>query len=388
MTRRKRTTLIVSLTVAALLIAVGVAYAAGAFPDVDPSDVHAADIQWAADNGVVNGYTNGNFGPYDNITRGQAASMFKNYDDFANQGAADGTAGCKECHNDTTLITGKQATWAESNHGENESFVRATSAGCAGCHSGGAFSKMIAAGQNPSTVSAGDPDPTRQGCRACHQIHETGTGADWALETTAAVALFAAPGETFDGGKGNLCANCHQPRRTFPAPNADGIITGISTHWGPHHGPQSATLLGTAGAAADGGTLDGSPMFHYTGVADTCVGCHTPAVRSHLFGADLSVCKTCHPGAENFDINGVQTETQTRLDALAKLLAAEGLLELEDPAATSNIDGHPAVTEAPENQAVALYNWLYIAHEDKSKGVHNPAYTKAMLDAAFEALGQ
>ena len=51
------------------------------------------------------------------------------------------------------------------------------------------------------------------------------------------------------------------------------------------------------------------------------------------------------------------------------------------------MDGHPTVTEAPENVATALYNWIYIAHEDKSMGVHNPAYTRALLDASAEALG-
>lgn len=384
MITRKRTTLIVLLTITALLVAAGIAWAAGTFPDVSEDDVHFDAIEWAAENGIVNGYTNGNFGPYDNITRGQAATMFQNYDEFAGGGDA---GDCAACHDDTTLITGKQATWADSNHGMNTSFLRATSAGCAGCHSGGAFSMMVAAGQNPGTVPAGDPDPTRQGCRACHQIHETYTGADWALETVAPVELYAIAGSTFDGGKGNLCANCHQPRRGFPEPNDAGIITGISEHWGPHHGPQSATLLGVAGAGVD----DGAPMLHYTGVADTCVGCHTAEVRSHTFAADIDACQACHPGAEDFDINGVQTEVQGRLDALALALEAAGALTLTEVAEGEPLDGHPSEEAIenglPENEAIALFNWIYIAHEDKSLGVHNPGYTDAMLTAAEEALG-
>jgi cytochrome c5 len=78
MTKRKRTITIVSLMVAALLIIAGVAWAAGTFPDVSAEDVHYDAIEWAAENGIVNGYANGNFGPYDNITRGQAATMFMN----------------------------------------------------------------------------------------------------------------------------------------------------------------------------------------------------------------------------------------------------------------------------------------------------------------------
>jgi hypothetical protein len=233
---------------------------------------------------------------------------------------------------------------------------------------------MVAAGLTPDTIEAGDPNPTRQDCRTCHQIHTTYTEADWALETTDPVALFAVEGSTFDGGMGNLCANCHQPRRAFPAAE-NGMITGISSHWGPHHGPQSAMLLGVAGAG-----VEGSPSSHYTMVENTCVGCHLGEGDNHSFAPDVAICQACHADAEDFDINGTQTEVQAMLDELGEALVALGVLTENSP------DGHPTVTEAPENVALALYNWLYIAHEDKSLGVHNPAYTRALLEAALEAL--
>src|SRR3972149_10413321 len=53
---------------------------------------------------------------------------------------------CTECHDDTSLITGKVTQWETSLHGEGEAYLRGTSAGCAGCHSGGGFSAMVAAG--------------------------------------------------------------------------------------------------------------------------------------------------------------------------------------------------------------------------------------------------
>jgi hypothetical protein len=235
---------------------------------------------------------------------------------------------------------------------------------------------MIAAGQNPGEVENGDPNPTRQDCRACHQIHSSYSTDDWALETTDAVALYAIEGASFDGGQGNLCANCHQPRRAFPEAE-NGVITGINTHWGPHHGPQSAMLLGVAGAGAEG-----KPSTHYLSVENTCVGCHMGENASHTFEPDIAVCQACHADAENFDINGVQTEIQAELDRLGTALVAAGVLS------DITVDGHPTVTEAPEGVATALYNWLYIAHEDKSLGVHNPAYTKALLEASFAALEQ
>ena len=282
---------------------------------------------------------------------------------------------CTQCHNDTTLIDGKATAWSESVHGTGEAYVRGTSADCAGCHSGGGFSAMVAAGQNPSEVEAGDPNPTRQDCRACHQIHTSYTGDDWALETTDPVPLFASEGVTFDGGEGNLCANCHQARREFPAAE-DGMITGISSHWGPHHGPQASMLMGVAGAGAEG-----SPSSHATLVENTCVTCHLGEGASHTFEPDVANCQGCHADIEDFDFSGLQTKVQAQLDQIGEALVAEGVLSENGP------DGHPTVTEAPENVAIALYNWIYIAHEDKSMGVHNPAYTQALLDASFEALG-
>jgi hypothetical protein len=283
---------------------------------------------------------------------------------------------CTECHNDTSLITGKETAWSISVHGTGTAFLRGTSASCAGCHSGGAFSERIAAGiTNPDDVAEGDPNPTRQDCRTCHQIHTTYTGSDFALETTDPVDLAFVEGATFDGGEGNLCANCHQPRRDAPVAE-NGVITGITSHWGPHHGPQSAMLLGVAGA----GVADGSPSAHYKQVENTCVTCHMGSDASHTMTPDVATCQECHDGAENFDINGVQTEVQAMIDELGQMLVDAGVLSENSP------DGHPTVTEAPENVGIALYNWLYVAHEDKSLGVHNATYTKALLQAGIDAM--
>jgi len=282
---------------------------------------------------------------------------------------------CTECHNDTTLITGKAAAWSESRHGSGEAFVRGTRNSCAGCHSGGAFSERVAAGLNPSEVEAGDPNPTRQDCRACHQIHTTYTRDDFALEITEPVELYAVEGATYDGGKGNLCVQCHQPRRAYPGAE-DGVVTGITSHWGPHHGPQSAMLLGVAGAG-----VEGSPSAHATLVEDTCVACHMGEGASHTFEPDVAACQGCHADIESFDFSGLQSDVQAQLDQLGDALVAEGVIDVNAP------EGHPIVEEAPENVAIALYNWIYIAHEDGSLGVHNPAYTQALLDASFEALG-
>ncbi len=277
---------------------------------------------------------------------------------------------CSECHNDTTLITGEKAQWSESKHGTGGAYVRGTSASCAGCHSGGGFSERIAAGLHPNEVEAGDPNPTRQDCRACHQIHTTFTGADFALETTDPVVLFVS-GETFDMGLGNLCANCHQPRRAFPEA-VDGQVEVNSTHWGPHHGVETTMLLGVGGAL-----VEGSPSAHAQMVPDGCVTCHMGDGRSHTYEPDVDNCAGCHADLEDFDKNGVQTEVEELAAEVGELLVAKGLLDEE---------GHPVVGFYPEAEAGALWNYLYVVNDDASGGVHNSAYTKAMLEAALEAL--
>jgi hypothetical protein len=190
---------------------------------------------------------------------------------------------------------------------------------------------------------------------------------DFALRTTAPVHFYAVSGVTFDGGLGNLCANCHQPRRDAPVA-VGGVITGISTHWGPHHGPQSSMILGVAGAG-----VTGTPSGHYKGVSNTCVHCHLGDNLDHHFEPAVATCQQCHTDATNFDVNGVQTEITALSDSLGALLLAAGLINENTP------DGHPTVTSAPEAQGVALWNWLYVDHEDKSKGVHNHDYAKALL---------
>ena len=285
---------------------------------------------------------------------------------------ADATAelACADCHNDTTILFQAEQQWEESMHATGDAYGRGTSASCAGCHSSEGFSAMVAAGGTPDQVEEAPLVSSKTNCRTCHEIHTTYTGEDLALVTTDAVTLYAS-GETFDGGKGNLCANCHQPRRQIEAA-VDGMIEVTSTHWGPHHGPQSTMLLGLGAAG-----VEGSPSAHSVMVEDTCVACHVGEAKDHSMEPSVSACVACHAEAEDFDINGVQTEVEEMVAEVGEMLVAKGLLDEE---------GHPVVGSYPEAEASALWNYIYIVFEDASSGVHNAAYTKAMLEAALEAL--
>lgn len=92
----------------------------------------------------------------------------------------------------------------------------------------------------------------------------------------------------------------------------------------------------------------------------------------------IATCQACHADAENYDINGAQTAVEERLAELGTALQAAGLLDEEGTTIPGTYD---------ESQAIALWNDNTI-HEDASRGVHNPKYVNALLDAAFEAIGQ
>jgi len=94
--KSRKIMVVVAIAAAAVLLLGGVA-AAQTFADVDESNTHSDAIEWAAENGIVQGYENGDFGPFDNITRGQAASMFMRYDEYRMEDV-DARRGCEDCH--------------------------------------------------------------------------------------------------------------------------------------------------------------------------------------------------------------------------------------------------------------------------------------------------
>jgi len=282
---------------------------------------------------------------------------------------------CTQCHNDTSQLSGKEVAWAASVHGSGPAAAYAgPNPTCTGCHSSSGFNAAIAAGvNNADAQKTALANPGRIDCRACHEIHKTYTSDDWTLKTVAPVKLVALDA-TYDAGMGNLCANCHQQRTAFPAAK-DGKVSVTSTHWGGHHGPEAALILGVGGA----GGVTGKPAAHYTTVKDTCVTCHLGGAgpdASHTFAPNVATCVKCHADAKDFDVNGVQTEIKGKLDQVKTALQRKGLFDK---------DGVAVVGDYPEAQAAALWNYLFVL-EDKSNGVHNSDFANALLDSALTAL--
>jgi hypothetical protein len=163
-------------------------------------------------------------------------------------------------------------------------------------------------------------------------------------------------------------------------------------------------LLGEGGLG-----VSGSPSPHYKLVEDTCVACHMGDERNHTYLSAVARCQACHEGAENFDVNGVQTEVKAMVDELTAIFMEKGMLRLEDPGPYVEIgsetcgkyyltqqecDVEPAYLwiastttplVVPEAVANAMWNYKFVVY-DKSMGVHNAAFTKALLEAALETM--
>jgi len=301
---------------------------------------------------------------------------------------------CTQCHNDTTLIVSKEAQFRKNSvHGTGEAFERGEETSCAGCHGTEGAKARINAGLPPHDASVtGVVNVSPFDCRTCHNIHSTYTSEDWALTGAEKAVKMEYTDGTFDGGAGNLCANCHQIRN--PKPKVDGGNVKItSSRFGTHYGVESQMLLGEGGLGATG-----TPSPHYAAITDTCVACHMGAEFNHTYLPDVARCQACHADAKDFDINGVQTDVKAKLEELHKLFVEKKLMNpdevanpsflwgIYDPAADkwSNPSADAPLT-VPEAVANAMWNYKFVTY-DQSNGAHNSAYAKALLDSALETM--
>ncbi len=286
----------------------------------------------------------------------------------------DGTEKCSACHNMSTDLSQKIMQWKESLHATGTSWSYAGTRACQPCHSTEGFQQYVA---NPDGEITPPAYATPLGCRGCHTVHKNYDITDFEPVITAPVKFKGdlCENKTYDQGKGNLCAVCHQTRSLNI--NWEGPEINItSTHWGPHHGPQSNLLAGT-GFYTFGQTLPSSP--HGSVVSDGCVQCHM-VNEAHTFEANIAACTPCHTDAKDFNIDGVQDEFEQLYGQLTQALLDKGLI-----AGDEEEGYHPVTGTVPTTQAGAVFNWAGLG-DDGSKGVHNPKYIKTLLQASIDAL--
>jgi hypothetical protein len=181
------------------------------------------------------------------------------------------------------------------------------------------------------------------------------------------------------GDSSNLCVNCHQSRRPEPNIAAPGETFEITaTHYGPHHGPQ-ANVFAAEGFAE----IPGDVAYTGDDGAHSCSSCHmndyADGAGGHSWAPNTAGCYECHSEAA---FNGIQSDVETKLNQLRDELLARGVLE-EDPEEPGTYQ--PVVGTHPMIEVQAFFNWIGLV-EDRSLGLHNPAYVNALLDNTLAAL--
>ncbi|MCX7908994.1 MAG: hypothetical protein N2560_05695 [Ignavibacteria bacterium] len=319
---------------------------------------------------------------------------------------APGTAVCGVCHESSSFLLAKQLQFHNSLHFTGEAFATANRTTCATCHTHEGFRESLTT--NLDTALAPIPHPTGVNCRTCHNIHTKYDTTDYALTYTAPVK-FRHGGQTVDFGTGNLCAKCHQARIVSPMPAVGGDSITISNfRWGPHYSMNANILAGVGGYEIQGPNPYPTSNPHKTQIKDGCISCHMARpygtfAGGHTFkmtyesgGQEFEhvvscAQSNCHPGATKFDIDGKVKEIKDLISQLRQKLIDKGLLDV-----SRNTTGNDVLNEyimLPGNkpkkfsslEAGAVLNYLLVA-KDRSYGIHNYKYTKALLVNTLNAL--
>lgn len=304
----------------------------------------------------------------------------------------DGTTTCIECHDNSQVLNSRENQWAHSTHATGGNYER-SEGDCATCHTSQGFLGKLDGSYDPEADGAAIANPNPVNCYTCHQIHETYTPADLAFTTTAAPVLMNTGGMTYDFGAANLCGNCHQGRTVDPFPVEDGPDLAVtSSRYGVHHGPQGNTIAGM-GLFEPG---DGYYNSAHSSIENACVACHMAEPYGAQAGGHTmniafeyhghtEVLHTgclvtgCHPDGDALteDTEILQGEISDLLAELKVLLDAAGITE---EGSDSSIPGTYS-----SNVCGACLNYKAIT-EDRSLGVHNPAYISTLLENSIALL--
>lgn len=293
---------------------------------------------------------------------------------------------CVNCHNDDTEIWAIVAEWSNSVHATGGNYERNTPP-CSRCHTSEGFVAYLETG-DPGTPYY----PSAIGCFTCHRPH-TNYNFDLRIDTPVTLDY----GGTFDDGKANLCANCHQVRVPSPLPPQSGTVDITSSRWGPHHGPQSNILSGQGAYVFPGesyrnqhphytANLEGCPTCHMAQPFGSQAGGHTWNMTYVYHGSEednTAGCMTtefsCHASVDDFHYHGIQDSVDVLVAVLDTLLMDAGII---NPA--NGLINAPITLTA--DQAGATFNY-YMFEEDRSRGIHNPVYYMDALNASITAMG-
>ena len=333
---------------------------------------------------------------------------------------------CAWCHDSGTHhafpaqweASGQDATEFDGRgfHGGHKvgAFVESTSGdgrdgtGCIPCHSGSGYVQWVKEGKPVDsnglpTETAAKPAPTNISCAVCHDPHDASTIHQLRLSDT---QLGDGTQVTIDlYGTGAQCMECHRSRRN--AVEYTSNPSNGSSHFGAHHGPQADMLIG-ANSPDFGIELPTSP---HALQGNACVDCHMSGegvadaegniilVGGHSFNMNdaegndnMEACTPCHGEAgesfkeKKYYFNGIADHDGDGVDEGLQE-EVEGMMEELASLLPQNAEGNVDMSAKDNSLAVLRAGYSYIwVEEDRSFGIHNPAFTVGLLRASIESL--
>jgi hypothetical protein len=206
-------------------------------------------------------------------------------------------------------------------------------------------------------------------------------------------------------GPGDTCMWCHRSRNDVT--NYVTASNRMSTHWGPHEGPQADVFTGRGGYEYPNQSYGTSTHQQKL----SCVDCHMPdvatnaGVPNHTFNPQISTCSasSCHtPAPTTFDVAGGEATVKSVLTDLERAMNNLGWLTRSSTAPYATLtdndagtglvgDGNWALDQPMPGvtltgpQAGAMYNYILVARGG-AFGVHNPLYVKQLMYDSYVAV--
>jgi hypothetical protein len=354
---------------------------------------------------------------------------------------------CGVCHGEPARH-GRYQQWQISGHGNYETAIgEGLNTNCTRCHSANGFIQWQDNAFDPAklaTINWTADQLHPQTCQTCHDPHAVGTVSGETGNATVRISgntpMLTAGFQATNVGKGAICMTCHNGRRGLM--NDSTYVNGNTTV--PHEGPQADVFMGQNAFLVEVNAPGGHAL-----IDNTCVTCHMektdpPADLSyqlggtnHAFTASKTICSQCHTkitadaiqvpfeaglarlkaGVENgilnlmkkllmggnvkIDLAGKKMVTDPATLASVAHLGRSVDVHLADGTTVAGVSiGSIKVLVAPNTDSAkakalylfcdqalpkAAYNY-WLLELDGSKGVHNPGFSKAVLQTSIYAV--
>ncbi len=317
---------------------------------------------------------------------------------------------CGQCHGPT------HDEWEASKHSQlvaspiSSTATSPASSGqnsrCFLCHGGQARAQFTENGIDPSVMTltqitnvANDilnTNPNSATCVTCHNPHaKTGnlTGAGKEVQLYHSESLTDSSGigpgtvATQFTAVNQICGQCHNGRGTTAT---DAYLTANTSRSSVHHSNQFNSLLGVGGWEGVGGPPQRSGTHALA--PGQCATCHMPLSRHTMTVSVDNGCQPCHSSADAASRAAtLKAEVVNNLTSLSTRMGNWAQTTFGDPTFwdyTSNIatgKTAPKQTLIPIQVKRARHNYYYVITSG-DYGVHNPAYTRYLLQVAADNL--